>query len=78
MAAPSRLQPENDKNPVIALREIAERTIAPDDMKETLINSIQKNTEVDEPEAVAAPCCRLIAACRSLAATTPQATARSM
>ncbi len=46
---------ENDKNPVIALREIAERTISPDDMKETLINSIQKNTEVDEPEAVAAP-----------------------
>ena len=46
---------ENDKNPVIALREIAERTISPDDMKETLINSIQKNTEVDEPESVAAP-----------------------
>ena len=41
------VDPENDKNPVIALREIAERTIAPDDMKETLINSIQKNTEVD-------------------------------
>jgi DNA-directed RNA polymerase subunit omega len=49
------IDPENDKNPVIALREIAERTIAPDDMKETLINSMQKNTEVDEPESVAAP-----------------------
>lgn len=47
--------PENDKNPVIALREIAERTFAPDDMRETLIASIQKNTEVDEPESVAAP-----------------------
>lgn len=46
---------ENDKNPVIALREIAERTIPSEDMKESLINSIQKNTEVDEPEAVAAP-----------------------
>ncbi|MCB1485792.1 MAG: DNA-directed RNA polymerase subunit omega [Hyphomicrobiaceae bacterium] len=49
------IQPDDDKNPVIALREIAERTISPEDMKEGLINSIQKNTEVDEPEAVAAP-----------------------
>jgi DNA-directed RNA polymerase subunit omega len=47
--------PDNDKNPVISLREIAERTLSPDDMRETLIASIQKNTEVDEPEAVAAP-----------------------
>lgn len=46
---------DDDKNPVIALREIAERTLSPDDMRETLISSIQKNTEVDEPEAVAAP-----------------------
>lgn len=49
------IAPDNDKNPVIALREIAERTLSPDDMRETLISSIQKNTEVDEPEAVAAP-----------------------
>lgn len=49
------IQPDDDKNPVIALREIAERTVEPDDMKEGLIISIQKNTEVDEPEAVAAP-----------------------
>jgi DNA-directed RNA polymerase subunit omega len=46
---------ENDKNPVIALREIAEKTIPPDDMREGLIHSIQKNVEVDEPEAAAAP-----------------------
>jgi DNA-directed RNA polymerase subunit omega len=46
---------DDDKNPVVALREIAERTLSPDDMRETLIASIQKNTEVDEPEAVAAP-----------------------
>ncbi|MBI1650304.1 MULTISPECIES: DNA-directed RNA polymerase subunit omega [Hyphomicrobium] len=44
-----------DKNPVIALREIAERTIPTEDMRESLIHSIQKNVEVDEPEAVAAP-----------------------
>ena len=45
----------DDKNPVIALREIAEKTIPPEDMRESLIHSIQKNVEVDEPEAAAAP-----------------------
>ncbi len=49
------IEPENDKNPVIALREIAEETVIPDDMRESLIHSIQKNVEVDEPEAGAAP-----------------------
>ncbi len=46
---------DNDKNPVIALREIAERTIPADDLREGLIHSIQKNVEVDEPEEGAAP-----------------------
>ncbi len=49
------VEQENDKNPVVALREIAEKTVAPDDMRESLIHSIQKNVEVDEPEAGAAP-----------------------
>jgi len=49
------VEPENDKNPVIALREIADKTIPPDDMREGLIHSIQKNVEVDEPEKAAAP-----------------------
>ena len=49
------VEAENDKNPVIALREIADRTVAPDDMREGLIHSIQKNVEVDEPEAGSAP-----------------------
>jgi DNA-directed RNA polymerase subunit omega len=49
------VEPENDKNPVIALREIADRTIPPDDLREGLIHSIQKNVEVDEPEKAAAP-----------------------
>jgi DNA-directed RNA polymerase subunit omega len=49
------VEPENDKNPVIALREIAEQTVPPDDLREGLIHSIQKNVEVDEPEAQAAP-----------------------
>lgn len=46
---------ENDKNPVIALREIAAVTTPADDLREGLIHSIQKNVEVDEPEAGAAP-----------------------
>ncbi|MGL4395708.1 MAG: DNA-directed RNA polymerase subunit omega [Hyphomicrobium sp.] len=49
------IAPDDDKNPVIALREIAERTVPAEDMRESLISSIQKNTEVDEPESVAAP-----------------------
>jgi DNA-directed RNA polymerase subunit omega len=49
------VEPENDKNPVIALREIADKKLPPDDMREALIHSIQKNVDVDEPEAVAAP-----------------------
>jgi DNA-directed RNA polymerase subunit omega len=49
------IDPENDKNPVIALREIAEKTIPPEDMREGLIHSIQRNVEVDEPEPGAAP-----------------------
>lgn len=49
------VEPDDDKNPVIALREIADRNIGPDDLREGLIHSIQKNVEVDEPEAAAAP-----------------------
>jgi DNA-directed RNA polymerase subunit omega len=49
------VDPENDKNPVIALREIAEKTIAPRDVLEALIESIQENVEVDEPESRAVP-----------------------
>lgn len=46
---------DNDKNPVVALREIAEETVSSEDLREQLIFSIQKHVEVDEPEAVAAP-----------------------
>ncbi|TYR32764.1 DNA-directed RNA polymerase subunit omega [Mesorhizobium microcysteis] len=46
---------DNDKNPVVALREIADETLAPGDLKEDLIHSLQKHVEVDEPEAVDAP-----------------------
>jgi DNA-directed RNA polymerase subunit omega len=46
---------DNDKNPVVALREIADEKIMPDDLKEELIHSLQKHVEVDEPEAETVP-----------------------
>jgi DNA-directed RNA polymerase subunit omega len=49
------LDRDNDKNPVVALREIAEETISPGDLKEDLIHSLQKYVEVDEPEPEAVP-----------------------
>ncbi|KAB0540011.1 DNA-directed RNA polymerase subunit omega [Pseudochrobactrum algeriensis] len=44
---------DNDKNPVVALREIADETLSPGDLKEDLIHSLQKHVEIDEPEAPA-------------------------
>ena len=41
---------DNDKNPVVSLREIAETAVSPGDLKEDLIHSLQKDVEVDEPE----------------------------
>jgi len=41
---------DNDKNPVVALREIAEDKVLPEEMKENIIHSTQKHVEVDEPE----------------------------
>ncbi|MEL6504280.1 MAG: DNA-directed RNA polymerase subunit omega [Pseudomonadota bacterium] len=43
---------DNDKNPVVALREIADAELSPGDLKEDLIHSLQKHVEVDEPEDV--------------------------
>jgi DNA-directed RNA polymerase subunit omega len=53
--APLTVERDNDKNPVVALREIADQTIAPEDLKEDLIHSLQKYVEVDEPEAEPVP-----------------------
>ena len=41
---------DNDKNPVVALREIADGTIAPETLREQAIESHQRHIEVDEPE----------------------------
>jgi DNA-directed RNA polymerase subunit omega len=46
---------DRDKNPVVALREIAETALAPEDLSEDFIHSLQRHVEVDEPETEAAP-----------------------
>lgn len=46
---------DNDKNPVIALREIADEHLSPGDLKEEFIHSMQKFVEVDEPEPEPVP-----------------------
>jgi DNA-directed RNA polymerase subunit omega len=53
--SPITVERDNDKNPVIALREIADKTVSPEDVKEDLIHSMQKYVEVDEPEPDAVP-----------------------
>ena len=41
---------DNDKNPVVALREIADEKLEPDDLREQLVSSMQRQVDVDEPE----------------------------
>ena len=41
---------DNDKNPVVSLREIAEETQGAEDLRERMISSHQTQIEVDEPE----------------------------
>ena len=42
---------DRDKNPVVALREIAVKALKSEDLKEDFIKSLQRHAEVDEPEA---------------------------
>src|SRR3569833_1061661 len=46
---------DNDKNPAVSLREIADSTISPEDLREELVHSLQKFVEVDEPEPDTVP-----------------------
>ena len=48
--SPLTVDRDNDKNPVVALREIADETQQADDLRERLIESNQTQIEVDEPE----------------------------
>ncbi|MBL8690718.1 MAG: DNA-directed RNA polymerase subunit omega [Rhodospirillaceae bacterium] len=44
------LDRDNDKNPVVALREIADETVNLDGLRESLVKGLQRQVEVDEPE----------------------------
>lgn len=41
---------DNDKNPVVALREIADETVDLDALRNAVVTGLQKHVEVDEPE----------------------------
>jgi DNA-directed RNA polymerase subunit omega len=41
---------DNDKNPVVALREIAEETVDIEFIQDSLVRGLQRYVEVDEPE----------------------------
>ncbi len=47
---PITVSRDNDKNPVVSLREIAEETQQADDLRERMIEANQTQIEVDEPE----------------------------
>lgn len=49
--APPTLDRDNDKNPVIALREIAENTVDLRELENNLVRGLQKVVDVDEPES---------------------------
>jgi len=53
--APLTVERDNDKNPVVALREVADQTIRADDLREDYVHSLQKHVEVDEPEESETP-----------------------
>ena len=42
---------DNDKNPVVALREIAATKVKPEGLREEFLLSLQRHIETDEPEA---------------------------
>ena len=44
------IERDNDKNPVVALREIADETITAVQLRESSIESLQRQIAVDEPE----------------------------
>jgi len=48
--APITVDRDDDKNPVVALREIAERTVELETLHESLISGLQKHVEIEEPE----------------------------
>ena len=52
---PLTVDRDNDKDPVVSLREIASTNINTDDLREEFIHAMQKQVEVDEPEPTELP-----------------------
>ena len=50
LGAELTVERDKDKNPVVALREIADETLTADQIRESAIESSQLQIEVDEPE----------------------------
>jgi len=50
MGSPITVERDNDKNPVVSLREIADETQSASELRERMIESYQTQIEVDEPE----------------------------
>ena len=48
--APLSIDRDDDKNPVVALREIADETVGVDQLKASVVRGMQKHVEIDEPE----------------------------
>lgn len=48
--APLTVERDNDKNPVVSLREIADATVQVEDLSQHLVQNLQKHVEKDEPE----------------------------
>jgi DNA-directed RNA polymerase subunit omega len=48
--APLSIDRDDDKNPVVALREIADETVGLDHLKTSVVRGMQKHVEIDEPE----------------------------
>ena len=48
--AEPKVDRDNDKNPVVALREIADERVLPTELHASLVQSLQRHVEVDEPE----------------------------
>ena len=50
VGSPLTVERDNDKDPVVALREIAEGTVSAEDLDVALIEGLQKHLDVDEPD----------------------------
>jgi DNA-directed RNA polymerase subunit omega len=48
--SPLTVEKDNDKNPVIALREIADDSLALDNLRQSLIQGLQRQVESEEPQ----------------------------